>query len=107
MRACDCATRSTSVRVSSLPSSWPGPHAVAFAHRKFGHALVGVEGQRDLAQVDVAVEHELVGRRRRAVARTTSRRPRRAQATTATAMRGFLFMDAFPAGQGCGRMLSN
>lgn len=43
-----------------------GAHPVALAHREFGHALAAAEGQRYLAQVDVAVEHDAVGRCRRA-----------------------------------------
>ena len=37
-----------------------GPDLVAFANAQFGNALAGVEGQRHLADIDVAVERELV-----------------------------------------------
>ena len=53
------ATCGSSRLVSSRASSWPLLDVVAFLHQHRGDALAVVERQLDLAQVDVAVEHEL------------------------------------------------
>lgn len=45
----------------------PGPHAVAFLDIHFGDAVAAVEGQRYLADIDVAVERQAIGILRMAV----------------------------------------